>query len=219
MRLDQRGELYRNAFESLDAIRERMLDQLSAEHPTAACNWPFEIDKASLHWDAVRPVSSAAWGQHYQPAFDVIAESAIMVTTPPPELCTACASGGQCMRHERNYNDLSRKAHYGGRSHSLWYCDAQQPGVFRWFETAFSSILETTRKDPIALPCGEAAGMDLAKVVTKYTLAWPFSPFDQDDTAQFIERWLQWFRLAKQGILHRTTLPDSHALEQSYRVQ
>jgi hypothetical protein len=26
---------------------------------------------------------------------------------------------------------------YGGRSHSLWYCDAQEAGRFQWFETAF----------------------------------------------------------------------------------
>ena len=29
---------------------------------------------------------------------------------------------------------------YTGRSHSLWYCDAEEPGVFRWYETAFCTL-------------------------------------------------------------------------------
>ncbi|MFI7529693.1 hypothetical protein [Nocardia salmonicida] len=26
-----------------------------------------------------------------------------------------------------------------GRSHSLWYCDAERPGEFAWYETAFAT--------------------------------------------------------------------------------
>ena len=43
---------------------------------------------------------------------------------------------------------------YKGRSHSLWYCDAQEAGVFRWFETAFmlsGLIVRSVAINPFAL--------------------------------------------------------------------
>ena len=40
---------------------------------------------------------------------------------------------------------------YSGRSHSLWYCDAQEKGVFRWYETAFFNWSNTNRVEPFAL--------------------------------------------------------------------
>lgn len=50
---------------------------------------------------------------------------------------------------------------YVGRSHSLWFCDAQETGRYQWFETAFMIsplIPRMSEEDPFALnPGGDAA--------------------------------------------------------------
>ena len=57
---------------------------------------------------------------------------------------------------------------FEGRSHSLWYCDAQEAGVFRWYEMAFMimpSIPKRGRIDPFALSPGRDAYVALSPVM------------------------------------------------------
>ena len=95
---------------------------------------------------------------------------------------------------------------YEGRSHSLWYCNAQTASEYRWFETAFmisSFIPKRGVLDPFALQPNEESHGALAPMMDEYQVAWPFTPFDQGDQEEFIERWLKWFAEAEGGSLAR----------------
>lgn len=93
---------------------------------------------------------------------------------------------------------------YSGRSHSLWYCDAQQPDAFRWYETAFCQRLNRNKVEPFALaPGGDHVVPPLSGVMHTVQLAWPFTSIDQGDEESFIERWIEWFAEAAQGQLRR----------------
>jgi prepilin-type processing-associated H-X9-DG protein len=96
---------------------------------------------------------------------------------------------------------------YEGRAHSLWFCDAQDEGTYRWYELAF--MLASSRGQfqltPAALaPTTPNAREALSPSAGVCQLAWEPLPFDQGDEAQFIERWLDWFAKAVNGSL---TLP------------
>ena len=93
-----------------------------------------------------------------------------------------------------------------GRSHSLWYCDAQEQGVFRWYETAFTGTFRRVKRDgvfdPFALPPeSQDASMALSPTTYTYRVAWAFMAIDQGDEEGFIERWVGWFGDAAQGQL------------------
>ena len=72
---------------------------------------------------------------------------------------------------------------YTGRSHSLWYCDAQGKGVFRWYETAFWAPWNgSDRVLPFALPPDEQnAQLALSGAMHTHQVAWPFTPIDQGE--------------------------------------
>ena len=90
---------------------------------------------------------------------------------------------------------------YTGRSHSLWYCDAQKQGSFRWYDTAFMIIFgrEDRRVAPFAMSPGDRdAAVALSPTMHTHQVAWPFMPIDQGDEDSFIERWMGWFGEAAQ---------------------
>ena len=101
---------------------------------------------------------------------------------------------------------------YTGRSHSLWYCDAQEQGVFRWYHTAFMIIFGRgdNRVAPFAMsPGDEDATLALSRTMHTHQVAWPFQPIDQGDEDGFIERWMEWFAQAAQGQLrYPSSLPE-----------
>ncbi|HBY96769.1 MAG TPA: hypothetical protein DEP84_22950 [Chloroflexi bacterium] len=124
------------------------------------------------------------------PAFDVIAYTAIAARKP------------------RDQYD------YEGRSHSLWFCDAHDEGVYRWFEMAFMVqplVRERFSLDPFALPpTEEAAARAFSPAISARQVAWEPLPFDQGDEEQFIERWLGWFAEAVDGTLrHPSHMPEN----------
>ena len=95
---------------------------------------------------------------------------------------------------------------YSGRSHSLWYCDAEQEGVFRWYETAFMISPVVARRsslDPFALSPSLDAALALSTAMHSFQVAWPFNSIDQGNETEFIERWIGWFADAAQGQLSR----------------
>ena len=101
---------------------------------------------------------------------------------------------------------------YGGRVHSLYYCDAREEGVYRWYETAymmgaFSSY--RSLRDPFALAPGDKAGAALQQGMGEAQVAWPFTPIDQGEETEFIERWIDWFGAAAKGELrHPSSMPE-----------
>ena len=89
---------------------------------------------------------------------------------------------------------MSKDRHgYEGRSHSLWYCDAQEAGRHQWFETAFmipGIRLAMTRQEPFALKPGEdAAGAGAAAWPDRVQIAWPFTPLNVGELDDFMSRW------------------------------
>ncbi len=102
---------------------------------------------------------------------------------------------------------------YAGRSHSLWYCDAQKEGVFRWYETAFMGILgepDDMEHVPFAVnPNDRNAVLALSQSTHTHRVAWPFTPSDQGEEESFIERWIGWFAEAAHGHIQRPrTMPE-----------
>ena len=125
----------------------------------------------------------------YEPSFDVIAYSAIAA------------------RKLRDPYD------YEGCAHSLWFCDAHDEGVYRWYEIAFMVqplIPERCTLDPFALPpTDENAAQAFTPVMGVRQIAWQPLPFDQGDEEQFIERWLSWFAAAVDETLrHHSHMPE-----------
>lgn len=199
----RRRELAQAATTTLSTIVERLGQSIRDNAPTAV--WRGRSGRSSLLFEAelggaTIAMSSIAeaedmWG-HYKPKFEVIAHASVTVRIPRD-------------RYE-----------YEGRSHSLWYCDAQEEGAFRWYETAFminAMLPKRARTNPFALAPDENGGKALSNVVTEFQLAWPFTAVEPGVEDDFIDRWLEWFALAAQGRLsHPHTMPERRA-EGSYR--
>ena len=97
---------------------------------------------------------------------------------------------------------------YTGRSHSLWFCNAVEPDVFRWYETAFTRILGGAVM-PFSMSPGERDAASALTVLHTHQVAWPFTPIDQGDEEGFVERWMEWSAKAAQGQLrYPSRLPE-----------
>jgi hypothetical protein len=138
------------------------------------------LNSARLILGDVRPCSPLR-GDGEPPAFDVIAYSSISVTIP------------------------ADRFGYEGRSHSLWYCDAKEAGLYRWYETAFMESPFSARRQrsqwPFALKPGEVSIVSWG-VLGENQAAWPFTQIDLGDLDEFIDRWSGWFAAAAQGGLN-----------------
>jgi len=63
--------------------------------------------------------------------------------------------------------------------------------------------------DPFALEPGDQAAEALSPVIGECQVAWPFTPIDQGDETDFVERWVGWFADAALGKLQRpSTMPE-----------
>jgi eukaryotic-like serine/threonine-protein kinase len=153
----------------------------------ASLPWLCTLGTANLRIDEVRQAKTSSEGRYSSP-FEVIAYSRILLQIPPDPWG------------------------YEGRSHSLWYCDVRDQGVFRWYETAFMItplIPKRGRMDPFALNPEQDAFGALSPVMTEYKVAWPFTPIDQGEEAEFVERWMGWLAAAAEGQLrHPTSMPE-----------
>ena len=121
----------------------------------------------------------------YEPAFDVIAYTAIAARKP------------------RDRYD------YEGRAHSLWFCDAHDEGIYRWYELAFMAFAHRYTTNPLALPpTDKDAAAAFSPVMHVYQVAWQPIPFDQGEEEHFVERWLEWLAAAADGSLsHPSSMP------------
>ena len=185
-----REELFRTAEQSLDnildALQGRVLAAASATRVSHGgrgnLRLNLQLGDGSLIVDPVKkaPVNSLA-AHGYEPPFDVIAYTSIVAHKP-----------------RDTYG-------YEGRSHSLWFCDAYDEGVFRWFELAFmvqALIGDRYSLNPFSMSPEEkdAAGA-FAPLLGARQIAWQPVPFDQGDEEQFIQRWLVWFAAVVDGSL------------------
>jgi len=192
----KRAELVIVARQSFSQLRDALVEQILEAAPKATISPPprsnvfVSLGDGRLFIDAILPAPADSLGGRYgSPPFDVIAYTLISARKPLD--------------------------HYGyeGRSHSLWFCDAHDAGVYRWFETAFMIqplVRESSTINPFALaPTDEDAGGAFSNTMTVRQIAWEPLPFDQGDGEQFIERWLGWFAAAVAGTLtHPRVLPE-----------
>lgn len=108
---------------------------------------------------------------------------------------------------------------WSGRSHSLWYCDAHEEGVFSWFELAFmDNAISSSRRSVEPFACSpHESEYALKNVMGIVQAAWPVTEIDRSEPDEFIERWLAWFADAAAGKLQRpSTMPEDQA-EGSWR--
>ena len=183
----RRRELLQAADRALEHIvallNRRILSNASeSESASLLSHWSWSLHEANLSMKRSQMPEPRAHDDTHAPPFEIIAYADIVLHITP--------------------------ARYGyeGRAHSLWYCDAQDAGVFRWYETAFMIsplIPRRSRIDPFALDPGQDAFMALSPAIAEYQVAWPFTPIDQGDEEDFLERWIGWFADGAQGLLSR----------------
>ncbi len=188
---ERRADLFQVAEQAFDRIRNGLRDQIlenapeSAESGSSLLSFSLNDVRLTVGWcEKTSPLSR----DRYEPTFDIIAHSTIGIQFRPD--------------HWR----------YEGRSHSLWFCDAQEESVFRWYETSFmfsALIGKRGRQNPFAMnPDRDALGA-LSTVMTVHQVAWPFTTFDQGQEEDFIERWLDWFADAVEGKLRQpSNMPE-----------
>ncbi len=189
---ERRGEYSREANRILKSLVASLHERILSDAPVTLANppagirpnWSWALGQASM-----RVLVPSTWLTDQPPddthplPFEVIVHSSIALKVKPD------------------------RDGYEGRSHSLWFCDAQEAGVFRWYETAFMVSPAVPRKDmriaPFALEPGRKACIALSPGIAHDQVAWPFTPIDRGEEERFIERWVEWFAMAALGQLSR----------------
>ncbi len=188
---EQRRELFQTGEAMLEGVSMTLYKAIrssasAAEVTPSAVGWTIKLGDASLSFGSVFETSPRPWNWE-APAFDVVAHAQISVNIPTLN-------------------------NYGGRSHSLWYCDAREEGRFQWFETAFMVtpiIPQRGIMDPFALNPGKEAAQALWRGLGSHQVAWPFEPLHVSSLDNFIDRWASWFADAVSGRLgHPSRMPE-----------
>ena len=191
--VERRELLHDAASKSLEQVVRLFHEQVIENAPVSSPRseplvWSCDLNGAVLGMHLAKSAKLPTEEARYRPQFDVVAFASITVRIP---------------------TDMYG---YEGRSHSLWYCDAQHKGVFRWYETAFMnnrSGYGRSKINPFALEPEDDAFGALSNVTTSFQVAWPFTPIDQGDEGEFIERWMGWFADAAEGRLeHPRVIPE-----------
>lgn len=194
---EKRLALFQAATKSLDRIYAEISELIQDGAPATLVNKQPDLIGHKLN-DAYLSLVSAApadndWGKYGAPKIDVVACAEVNLQVP------------------RDRYD------YGGRSHSLWYCDAKVAGEYGWYETAFMLnplVSQRAVQDPFSLTKGEDSAQALLPITAKFQLAWPVERVSPDNMDEFIERWVEWFAKAANGDLSRSSrMPerDIHA--------
>lgn len=172
-----------------DALSEALMQAAPSASASVglAPGWTLQLNRAELRLSPPVSTSEHPWGAWAPPAFEVVAHAQLSLHIP-------------------------RYRGYEGRSHSLWYCDAQEAGRYQWFETAFmySPLLAVTEPmAPFSLNPGEDTAKALGSGMNQHQVAWPFMTVTIGDLDEFIGRWAGWFANAAQGQLtHPSTMPE-----------
>jgi serine/threonine-protein kinase len=189
-------ELCVAAVDRLRRILDDLNQQIQHNAPSVATSsdlsrWKWSLNDATLRVNRVMTEQVSGTGV----PFDVIAFTNISVEVPQDRIG------------------------YRGRSHSLWYCDAQQQGEYRWYETAFMAMFVAARSvEPFELPPTDRdAHFALMPVTHTVQVAWPFTPIDQGNEQSFVVRWLEWFAAGAQGQLRRPNRMPERAPGGSWR--
>ena len=115
---ERRTALVGAARSGFSRISRRLVDSIVNGAPSATVKrdrddaWTITLGSGQLSLGACQPTEVDPW-KWQPPAFEVLAHAALSLAIPPDP-----------------YG-------YGGRSHSLWFGDAQEPGLYGWYETAY----------------------------------------------------------------------------------
>lgn len=193
---ERRQSLFADGVKSFAGLREQLRRRVRDVASQAGDDFPFVLRGAELRLEGPEPAGpSELAAQGYDPAFQVVAYGQVVLLNP-----------------EGNS--------YRGRAHSMWFCDAQESGAFRWYELAWMKnplIGERFELDPTALPPSRKTLVGLSATISGLQLAWPFVPVDQGESADFIERWIGWFADAAEGKLNRPARMPERDPANSYR--
>jgi eukaryotic-like serine/threonine-protein kinase len=201
---DTRAGLAAAGLQGFVRISTALLSALTTAAPTAQTTsskgggWALSLGSADLSLKQPQPYQAESWGGRWDPpAFDVVLAAKVSLRIPP------------------------RSTEYEGRSHSLWYCDAEQDGEFAWFETAFmisAFVPRRGRQNPFALDPGAESAQALGTAIAQYQLAWPFTRLLVGELEEFVDRWAGWLGLASRGGLsHPINMPEKAGTEGSFR--
>ncbi|WP_194904393.1 serine/threonine-protein kinase [Catenulispora rubra] len=204
--------------ESLLPIARRQFEQignelkeaiLSAVTPTSQdhsdYSWTLTLNASSISMQGVSVPNRNNWRMYLRYddiPFDVIA-------------CGAISVGGGWK---------------GGRTHSLWFCDAQEEGVYRWYETAFWHMAHfyegawtgrgqswPTALAPWADRQGRMFQFDPSRSSEGWHIVWPFTPLEVGNLSEFIERWATWLAAVSRSELKFPRHNASLAVRQNWR--
>jgi len=182
-------------------ISDQLLEHLDEAAPTApvqrrAAGWNMSLNGARLGLSVVQPFDGKNWSGWDAPPIDVIGYATVSITIP------------------------ADRQGYEGRSHSLYYCDANEPDSYAWYETAFMftpGLPRQGRQDPFALPPGAESAKALWPGMLEYQVAWPFTRLVVGDIDDFLDRWLGWFAAAAQGQLQHPMMMPERPAEGTWR--
>ncbi len=187
----RRADLFTAGSQSLQRMMDKVMEAIKVAAPASSGDggrddgWSIRLGPAHLRVFPPMPCNVQAAGQRIP--FDVVACTDMELSVPPD-----------------TYG-------YEGRSHALWFCDAQEAGMYSWFETAFMIqplMARQANRDPFSLRPGAEAGEAIGPGVGVYQVAWPFTKLDDESVEAFIGRWAGWFADAANGHLHRPSLPE-----------
>ncbi|QIB49571.1 serine/threonine-protein kinase [Streptomyces aureoverticillatus] len=192
---ERRKALFEAATTSFAFIADAFLATLTTAAPSAEVGkgkqggWTVRINDAQLALSGPGGTVLEIWRSGSTPApFDVIASARLSLKVPA------------------NHHG------YTGRSHSLWYADAQTEAEYRWFETAFmNSPLRPVASPmaPFALDPDDKSRGAVSPILGLQQVAWPFIPLVIGDLDEFIDRWATWLARAANGRLaHPSQMPE-----------
>lgn len=191
---ERRQALADTAAQVLTRVAATLRDAIMEAAPSSSLStglkvgWTIQLDRAELRLAPPVTASPSSWGSRGTPAFDLIAFSEVSLRVPADQY-----------GHE-------------GRSHSLWFCDAQEAGRYQWFETAFMLspfTAKMARQDPFSLDPGEDAASAVRAGMAHIQVAWPFMALIPGELDEFMGRWAGWLAEAAQGQLHRpSSMPE-----------
>lgn len=197
----RRSALLDVAIMSFESIAEQLLDVIKADAPTAriepeagrgAMQWVAELRYGRVGVSNVTATKADQWSG----PFDVIGAAQLTVDCQP-----------------NSYG-------YRGRSHSLWYCDAEVEGAYAWYELAFMDSALMSQPDVVPYALEPWSGsVAFSNVMGTKQLAWPLEKLDRADLDEFVDRWIGWFGAAANRELQRPSrLPERdvpHTLRRS----
>ena len=193
-----REQLLDAAVQTLDEVVAEIVDTIVSAAPAAAlhradCSASLELGDARLTISGPRAVNVENLRREHP--FDIVAAADIRLQYP---------------RRDR-YD-------HRGRSHSLWYCDAQVEGEYSWFETAFTIMFSQEPRtrlgalshgEPFALDPGDESAEAVCRGVSHFHVAWPFTPVVPSFIDDVVDRWAGWLADASQGRYRQpTSMPE-----------